>query len=108
MTSRNGLFGLLLALLASGFPVAPASAQSFNCRYAKTAVEVLICQDAELSTLDARMASAYFELRGTLSGADRRDLEASQRAFLRQRNDCGRDRRCVADAYEDRIRQLGR
>jgi uncharacterized protein len=81
-------------------------AQSFNCRYAKTPDEVLICQDSQLSTLDERMSSIFYKLRNTLLPRQLRLLNAEQQYWLRDRISCGRDADCIENAYERRIRQL--
>lgn len=81
-------------------------AQSFNCRYAKTADEVLICQDPRLSALDERMSSIFYQLRNRLYGRARADLDADQGGWLRDRMACGRDASCIASAYQERIREL--
>ena len=53
-----------IALLVGGTlgTTATADTQSFNCRYAKTATEVLICQNPELGRLDEEMAAAFYGL----------------------------------------------
>jgi uncharacterized protein len=84
----------------------PAQAQSFNCRYAKTADEVLICQDARLAALDERLATVYARLRQQLFGAQRKRLEQSQALWLKQRRDCGRDVACITQLYEERVQAL--
>jgi len=83
-------------------PVA-AQAQSFNCRTPDRPDEVLICQRADLSALDERMSSLYFTLRNRLGGVEREALESSQRRWLEQRFDCGRDYQCIKDLYDRRI-----
>jgi uncharacterized protein len=99
--------GLLLsfafAVVVAG---SPAEAQSFNCRYAKAADEVLICQSPRLAGLDERMSSIYFRLRNSLPGRQRASLEADQAAWLRGRQACGRDGSCIEDAYRRRIQEL--
>jgi len=96
---------IILAGVASLLATA-VHATSFNCRYAKAADEVLICQDAQLSALDERMSSLYFNLRNSLSGYRRAALEDSQSRWLHGRMSCGRDRDCVYDSYVRRIRFL--
>ena|SRR6202035_4711184 len=78
-------------------------AQSFNCRYAKTADEIMICQDAQLSALDEQMSSLYYNLRNSLGGYRRATLEESQSRWLRGRISCGRDRDCIYSSYARRI-----
>ena len=97
----------LLILMATLVPLV-AEAQSFNCRYARSADEVLICQDPRLSALDERMAHLYFPLRNSLFGYERAQLQADQAGWLRSRRSCGADGLCIADAYRSRIRELRR
>ncbi len=93
-------------VLLMGLSLTAAQAQSFNCRYAKSADEVLICQDPKLSSLDERLASAYAHLRQRLFGAQRARLSVDQAAWLRGRRDCGRDAHCIAELYVARIKEL--
>lgn len=79
------------------------SAQSFNCRYAKTPDEVVICENPALSLLDTQMASWYSASR---SGPARGQVETEQRAWLQYRRSCGSDLTCLKQAYEDRIDAL--
>src|SRR5262249_7653019 len=81
-------------------------AQSFNCRFARPADEVLICQDDALSALDERMSNTYSRLRNRLYGLERRTLQTEQANWLRMRRDCGRDEVCIEDSYRQRIREL--
>lgn len=83
-----------------------AEAQSFNCNYARTPDEVLICQDADLSRLDERLAAVYAGVRRRLDAQDRRELEFEQASWLQSRKECGRNYRCVEDHYRRRIDQL--
>jgi uncharacterized protein len=96
---------LAIALLPTLFAW-QAQAQSFNCRYAKTADEVLICQDSQLSALDEQMSSLFFTLRNSLTPRQQRILDSEQQYWLRARMSCGRDADCIENAYERRIRQL--
>ena len=96
----------ILLLLLLFFAFAPAQAQSFNCRYARSADEVLICQDARLAALDEQLAANYAHLRQQVFRTERKRLEQSQALWLKQRRDCGRDADCIAQAYEERIQSL--
>jgi uncharacterized protein len=93
-------------LLAASIAPSLSYAQSFNCRYARSADEVLICQDEHLSRLDVLLSGTYYRLRNSLYGRARRRLEASQRRWLASRIDCGRDYACVEEHYQSRIRYL--
>jgi uncharacterized protein len=86
----------------------PSTAQSFNCRYARAADEVMICQSRQLSALDERMSSTYYSVRNSLSGADRRRLERTNRIWLQERQGCGRDAACITNIYRSWIRDLNR
>jgi uncharacterized protein len=80
---------LLIALCACAafIPTAHADSPSFeptgpsfNCNYAKTPDEVVICQDPELSTKDREMASVYFQMVNASRGDFRIFLRRSQAA----------------------------
>jgi uncharacterized protein len=94
----------MTALVALFLP-ASAEAQSFNCRYARFADEVTICQEPRLSRLDERMSQLFYELRNDIGGAR---LDAEQDAWLWSRRSCGRDPACIESAYRERIRELRR
>lgn len=95
----RGAAAALLALAASG-----VGAASFDCTQASTRVEKLICADAELSRLDAKLGEAY--ARARRSTDDAATLQAAQRAWLAQRNRCD-DSDCLAERYRQRIAALG-
>jgi len=87
-------------------PVATGEARpSFDCARASTAVENMLCSDAQLADRDRRAAQQYFALRGSLPPGVRSQLLESQRLFLRQRSDC-RSSQCLADLSDVRLRQL--
>lgn len=78
---------------------------SFNCRYARSRVERMICGSPDLAARDRRMAALYYR---TNDGADpvvRRRLSASRLRFLAYRDRCP-DAGCVAAAYEDRMDEI--
>jgi uncharacterized protein YecT (DUF1311 family) len=77
------LAGLLLT--ASIVP-----AQAFDCAKAKSAVEKAICGDPKLKAADDAMTAAYLALRDSLAGAERKGVGASQRKWVKSREDsCG-------------------
>jgi uncharacterized protein len=83
-----------------------ASAQSFNCRTADRPDEVLICQDSQLSALDEKMSTLYYNLRNRLQGVQRRRLEVAQSAWLKSRIACGRGFQCIEEHYRRRIAEF--
>lgn len=75
---------------------------SFNCKYAATRSEKLICGDDELAALDRELNRAYKQLDRT-AGPLREQIAAEQRGWrIGQRDTCG-DAACVADAMRQRI-----
>jgi uncharacterized protein len=98
---------LISLVLATLLVIAPqAGAASFNCRYAKSSVEVAICQDEDLQTLDERMAKYYFTLGPLLPYGARAKLKRSQSSFIARRNACGYNTDCISSAYEARIEKI--
>jgi hypothetical protein len=105
------MFGKL-ALLIALLPIAAASGQasgsaqsatgpSFHCAGSLTSTESLICGDAELSAYDRAMAI----VRRRPRQAPMPNSE-DQRAWLHQRDACGRQRSCVLDSYRDRLDEV--
>lgn len=75
---------------------------SFNCKYAATRAEKLICGDDELAALDRELNRAYKQLDRT-AGPLREQIATEQRSWrIGQRDACG-DIACVADAMRQRI-----
>jgi uncharacterized protein len=74
---------VILILLAVALP---ARAASFDCKAKLSAMEQFICDDAELSAADEKLASAYA---AALEAADVKHWEAlrkDQRKWVAQRN----------------------
>lgn len=87
----------LLAALTLSLLATAAQAQSFNCGRSRSATEVIICQDGELSRLDNRLNRIY----------SRRDVSVrEQRRWLASRNSCGVNRGCIRRHYVRRIEEL--
>jgi uncharacterized protein len=81
---------------------------SFNCRYAKAPDEVAICLAPKLGEMDAKLASLYFGFLRLSAGGARRQIEMDEAAWLQQRQACGSDVHCIAQAYRDRVDHLYR
>jgi hypothetical protein len=80
---------------------------SFNCSFAQTLVEQVICTDPVLAAKDMRMALLY-EQRG---GSRYRPVDERQWRWLAAREACGRGPRavlqaCVGRTYDARIAEL--
>jgi len=96
--------GVLLVLLPLCL-AAEAQGASFDCEKAGTAVEKLICADAELSKLDEEMTAAY---KTALQDEKQPDsVRQTQKKWLKERNNCPAvDAGCVKRAYETRLHIL--
>jgi uncharacterized protein len=102
---------LVLALL--GAPAANAAAPSFDCARAESSAEKLICADPTLGTLDQELARLFALARDgpDLAPERRSTLIASQRGWIRGRDDCWKAddlRACVVAEYLSRILDLRR
>lgn len=95
-------------------PVSPAETErsnvaarpAFNCRYARTQTERLVCSSPALAASDRAMSSVYY---GTIAAADpgtKSRIRAGRDAFLRRREQCGGDAGCVDRAYRQRIAEI--
>lgn len=82
-----------------------ASRPSFNCRYAHTRSERLVCASSGLAGRDRAMASAYYGAVARADAGGKARLRASRDAFLARRERCGTEA-CVAAAYDRRIAEL--
>jgi uncharacterized protein len=80
-----------------------ARAASFDCSKATTAVEKMICADAQLSDLDVQVARSY--RRALENPADAGPLKSEQRLWLADRNKC-KDVACLASSYQQRLKGL--
>jgi hypothetical protein len=80
---------------------------SFNCSYAKTPDEVLICENVDLSNQDVYLVNFFYQLRNQAPARVRAQMDASEAAWLRQRHQCGRDAACINTMYNRRVRELG-
>lgn len=83
-------------------PVGPIKA-SFDCSKASTAVEGMICGNAELAALDIRLAAAYKALRN--DAQDKAALKQEQVAWIKQRNAC-RVTACLISSYSERTEAM--
>lgn len=81
----------------------PLHAVSFDCKKASSYVEQLICIEPGLSKLDSQVAEAYFAKKSK-SASPEVELQ-SQRAWLRQRNQCD-SIPCLRRSYESRLAAL--
>jgi uncharacterized protein YecT (DUF1311 family) len=87
-------------------PAAPGSASpSFNCRYARTATEKMVCGSPSLAARDRQMASVYYAVMAKADADTRNHLRRSRDSFLARRERCG-SAACVTAAYTARIAEI--
>lgn len=86
-------------------PEPPPVRPSFDCRYAGSLSEEMVCADPQLADADRRMARAYD--RALAAGVPRRYLRAEQDDWMAIREQAARrSPRAVADIYEQRTAEL--
>jgi uncharacterized protein YecT (DUF1311 family) len=88
-------------------PTSPPTAArpSFDCRYAKTSTEKMVCASPSLAAHDRRMASVYYAVMAEADSATRSHLRRSRDYFLVRRERCGTEA-CIAAAYIARIAEI--
>lgn len=103
--------------LATAAPSAPAPRASFDCETPSSALEIVICADAELGQLDIQLAQAYRDAGTVMRGEQHKGLIDSERQWLRLvSGTCPLGvvggipsvyaRACVRSAFQTRIAQL--
>jgi uncharacterized protein YecT (DUF1311 family) len=81
-------------------PPAPAL-PSFDCSRASTVVEKEICAIPEFANLDSRIAALLVQALAIVSARDAEALRGDQRAWLKDRDDCGSRGHGNPPAYAD-------
>ena len=83
-----------------------ASAQTINCNQAITADEITVCDRRQLKALDVQLGRLYDDV----LDASHRDLdyliEEQHATWVRARNRCRTNRRCIRRHYQHRIKAL--
>ena len=74
---------------------------SFDCSRAATVVERQICGNPEFSNLDSRIAALLAQALTIVSARDAEALRGDQRAWLKDRDDCGSRGHGNPPAYAD-------
>ncbi len=97
----RAVIATILVLAATPF----ASAQSFDCRKAQTAVETMICASPQLSELDEHLGRYYAAARDGLAGAAS-CLQSDQSSWLKSIRNACRDDACLKTSYLNRLAEL--
>lgn len=79
---------------------------SFSCAAARTPTELSLCRQPELWAKDRAMNSIYMWVRNNVEKSVRKRLLEVQRSWLKDRNDCGGDARCLNAVYDQRLNEL--
>ncbi|HEX6740537.1 MAG TPA: hypothetical protein VF079_01930 [Sphingomicrobium sp.] len=85
--------------------VRTAASPSFNCRYARTRSEKMICGNGALAAADRRMSAAFYGELANASPEAKRALRRSRDQFLARRERCSTPA-CVARVYEERVAEI--
>jgi len=84
-----------------------AGSPSFNCNYARTRSERLVCSSGALAAKDRQMAALYYSTMANADVGTRAHLRRSRDAFLVRRERCGSED-CVMSIYDARIQEIRR
>jgi uncharacterized protein len=98
-------------------PSTPSQRASFDCEAPSSALEIVICADAELGQTDIMLAAAYHDAGDAMLAGQHKDLVDSERQWLRfVSGTCPLEvvggipsvlaRSCVRTAFQTRIAQL--
>lgn len=82
-----------------------AASPSFNCRYARSRSERMVCGSEWLAALDRTMSSQFYSALSRGDERTRTELRRSRDRFLARRDRCG-DEDCVARAYRERMDEI--
>jgi hypothetical protein len=96
---------VLFAIVAVWLVPSSAGAAGFNCRFASTAVEKMICDEPELSRMDETMVDLY---KAQIANASNRDeVTAQQYKWRTEVRDKCTSAYCLVLAYRNRLGILG-
>jgi hypothetical protein len=84
-----------------------SASPSFNCNYARTRSERLVCGNGSLAAKDRQMAALYYSVMANADVGTRAHLRRSRDAFLVRRERCGSED-CVISIYDARIQEIRR
>lgn len=110
-STMAGLVTGLIAMAAIGAVARPALAiETIDCDKDRRLAERTICSSQRLQILDAVVVQAYADvmLDAVVSDRIKNRVKWSQRAFLRDRDRCGDDRRCLEASMQDQLERLRR
>jgi len=95
----------LLAAVCFVLAATAASAQPSWCKYARSESERTVCATPALWDVDACEDRLFRTVREA-DAADRKKLDAEEKAFAAERDRCARDASCIARRYGERAGKL--
>jgi len=104
--SRNCKAAVLVVWTAVCYPAAAAGYTPLKCAMAVTAAERTICASYSLGQAEARMASLYQWATSFVAMGQRGAIQDDQITFIKKREGCGANTKCIQGVYDARIKQL--
>jgi uncharacterized protein len=84
-----------------------ANAASFDCDgQTLQPDEKAICDTRSLNDADVKMVTTFDLLSGLMAMGSRGTLQDEQTAWLKKRQECGKDFACLKASYDSRLKQL--
>ena len=88
-------------------PQISQAGSSFSCSANLLPSEAVICSDDGLASLDRQLAALYGSTLRKLPPDQQAALEAAERIWVAERNQCRTNKSCMGNAYQARISSLG-
>ncbi|TIX90782.1 hypothetical protein [Rhizobium sp. P44RR-XXIV] len=110
-SAPNRLLAMSVGLCILSAFTNQVQAAGFNCKYAKSHVEKLICTDSHLSKLDDEMNVLFDKIEGETAGHDGEtgqviDPAGKEQKHWRETVRDAWDAQCLKSAYTDRLAEM--
>lgn len=111
-SAPNRLLAMSVGLCMLSAFTNQVQAAGFNCKYAKSHVEKLICTDSHLSKLDDEMNALFDKIEGETAGHDGETGQVIDPAGKEQKHwretvrDACKDVQCLKSAYTGRLAEM--
>lgn len=96
---------IFILLIAVTLPNTSCAA-SFDCTKVGTDQEKMICSDSTLSSLDDKLSETYKSTLLVATNTKAAEIQASQKAWLRNIRSSCTSKACLVQVYEERISEL--
>lgn len=91
-----------VAIFTTLFSSHSVKAATFTCSPKSTLTEKTICYNSDLGDMDYALKEIYRRALSTLPPSEAVTLKRDQFRWIRGRNNCGSDTRCISNAYTKR------